>query len=44
MDTEFDQCAGCYALLSAGESDYNPCVADFVPPPSHEVPQLLDDL
>ena len=27
-----------------GGNDYNPCGADFVPPPVEEVPRLLDDL
>ncbi len=27
-----------------GGNDYNPCGADFVPPPPEEVPSLLDDL
>jgi Fic family protein len=27
-----------------GGNDYNPCGADFVPPPPEEVPALLDDL
>ncbi len=27
-----------------GGNDYNPCGADFVPPPPEEVPHLLDDL
>lgn len=27
-----------------GGNDYNPCDADFVPPPSEEVPRLLADL
>ena len=27
-----------------GGSDYNPCSADFVPPPPEAVPRLLDDL
>ena len=27
-----------------GGSDYNPCSADFVPPPPEAVPGLLDDL
>lgn len=27
-----------------GGNDYNPCGADFVPPPPEEVPRLLDDL
>ena len=27
-----------------GGNDYNPCGADFVPPPPEHVPQLLDDL
>ena len=27
-----------------GGSDYNPCSADFVPPPPEEVPGLLEDL
>lgn len=27
-----------------GGNDYNPCGADFVPPPPEEVPGLLDDL
>ena len=27
-----------------GGNDYNPCEADFVPPPPEEVDQLLDDL
>jgi Fic family protein len=27
-----------------GGNDYNPCGADFVPPPADEVPGLLDDL
>jgi Fic family protein len=27
-----------------GGSDYNPCGADFVPPPPEDVPALLDDL
>jgi Fic family protein len=27
-----------------GGNDYNPCGADFVPPPPTEVPRLLDDL
>jgi Fic family protein len=27
-----------------GGNDYNPCGADFVPPPAEEVPALLDDL
>ena len=27
-----------------GGNDYNPCAADFVPPPPEEIPSLLDDL
>ena len=27
-----------------GGNDYNPCGADFVPPPAEEVPPLIDDL
>jgi Fic family protein len=27
-----------------GGSDYNPCSADYVPPPPEEVPNLMDDL
>ncbi len=27
-----------------GGNDYNPCGADFVPPPPEELPRLLDDL
>jgi len=27
-----------------GGNDYNPCNADFVPPPPEDVPRLLDDL
>jgi Fic family protein len=27
-----------------GGNDYNPCGADFVPPPAEDVPRLLDDL
>ena len=27
-----------------GGNDYNPCSAEFVPPPPEEVPRLLDDL
>lgn len=27
-----------------GGNDYNPCGADFVPPPVEELPELLDDL
>ena len=27
-----------------GGNDFNPCTADFVPPPSEQVPDLLDDL
>ena len=27
-----------------GGNDYNPCGADYVPPPAEEVPALLDDL
>jgi Fic family protein len=27
-----------------GGNDYNPCAADFVPPPPEEIPSLLEDL
>jgi len=44
--THLESYGGSFRLLQnwIGGSDYNPCSADYVPPPPEVVPDLMDDL
>ena len=44
--SRLEEHGGCVRVAQnwIGGSDYNPCSADFVPPPPEAVPELLEDL